>query len=100
MDQRRTRPVLAHAHQQQTHVGHEQPAVDGAEQRDHLGLARDVLERHRIEHEDEEGKAFQIADKGHPVLHALTSTTGLLEQSEFPDNMNVSCLYTSALSEV
>ena len=54
----------------------------------------------RVEHQDEEGKAFQIADKGHPVLHALTSTTGLLEQSEFADNMNVSCLYTSALSEV
>ena len=80
MNQRRARPVLAHAHQQQADVGHEQTAVNGAEQRDHFGLARDVLERHRVEHQDEEGKAFQIADKGHQVLHDLTSTIGLLER--------------------
>ena len=64
VNQRRAIPVLAHTHQQQADVGHEQ---NGAEQRDHFGLACEVLHRHRVEHQDEEGKAFQIAGGG--LLH-------------------------------
>ena len=77
-----TVPMLTHAHEQQANVGDEQAAVERAEQRDHFGLTSDVLQRHGIEHQDEEGKAFQIADEGHPMLHVLTSTMGLLEPHE------------------
>ena len=82
VNQCRTVPMLANAQQQQTDVGDEQAAVDGAEQRNHLRFATDVLQRHGIEHENEEGKTLQIPDKGHPVLHGLTSTIGLLEPHE------------------
>ena len=82
VNQRRAVPVLAHAEQQQTDVGDEEPTVNGAEQRNHLRFASDVLQRHGIEHENEEGKTLQIPDKGHPVLHGLTSTIGLLEPHE------------------
>ncbi len=82
VNERCTGPVLAHAQQQQTDVSDEQAAMDGAEKRNHLRFATDVLQRHGIEHENEEGKTLQIPDKGHPVLHGLTSTIGLLEPHE------------------
>ena len=72
VNQCRSVPVLAHAEHQQTDVGDEEPTVNGSEQRNHLRFATDVLQRHGIEHENEEGKTLQIPDKGHQWLQYNT----------------------------
>ena len=73
-----TIPVLPYAQQQTPQIRHKKRTMEATNDGDHLGVTTDVLQWHRIEHQNEEGKTLSVAYQRNQLLHGQSTYRGVI----------------------